>query len=693
MPFRSSRYYSAEPNPYANRIAFLEKKVPGRPRPLICYTITAPKTASQKKVRQPWLTLVLGSGCASPTMQAETLLKAAAGLKPTKQGKDSKLVEGLTATEIARDFAKNLVSDRVPVITKRSVAAASRPAADAAPSWVADMVVAAALLTKAYFRIKANSSEPLRRPGHMDGAVLNKDSLWWDVIETEYLKPCRDLLISLWKGAENEAYRRFAKEIATVLKAIAERTESKGSGEVNIEDSDVRALTELTWLSLGRAAGVNVYPGWSDLLLALSVEPQGRNRRAHRPEDGGPVGTPLFGDMTIAQNLIRKRYLDITSKSWESGSGARIYSQAAKLLNQQYEFRSRLPETNRPPLVTAFVASFDLELELALLREKKDFTIALPVHLLNNKHNWVHTCWIALRVPASAGDLTGIIKEAASDRWSVLTGAGEGDGYGQMGPIVVRLSGCPLIPLPKLDKDSEFCETLVEWLIILLNEEGLFKNWLNVPNKKEALKAAEHELQSDLELKHAVVISEHDALLQSAIDLISVPTAAKAHPGNPQGLARYGLPTAFAADATNYARFWLMLGVQMGDRAVRHRVANLVSALPLTDLSELPPPAGNGSPPSGALGTGTSKDASDGDAAKDVDGGDALREARGVAVNRQLTDLEQYLLWWNGFDVVNAEVDEFFEDLEHYTAHFSERRKPPDELFAREGTCNVGAEP
>jgi len=63
---------------------------------------------------------------------------------------------------------------------------------------------------------------------------------------------------------------------------------------------------------------------------------------------------------------------------------------------------------------------------------------------------------------------------------------------------------------------------------------------------------------------------------------------------------------------------------------------------------------------------------------------DPAGRRNGLAVNEYATELEQDLLFWNGVDVVNADLTEFAGDLLHCAAHL--RKGVP---FTRGGICNA----
>jgi len=108
--------------------------------------------------------------------------------------------------------------------------------------------------------------------------------------------------------------------------------------------------------------------------------------------------------------------------------------------------------------------------------------------------------------------------------------------------------------------------------------------------------------------------------------------------------AAYGLPSRVAQGEAKYGwnRYWMLLGVQMRDSAIRQRIATLVSSLPHNGANKL---AEYGSV-----------------------------NSTGVAINSRLAELEKDLLFWSGFDVVRGDVTqakELLGDLARRCASFA----------------------
>jgi hypothetical protein len=319
---------------------------------------------------------------------------------------------------------------------------------------------------------------------------------------------------------------------------------------------------------------------------------------------------------------------------------------------------------SRPPCAAAFVTSFGLELELALLRQGDPFSIAMPVQVVNQVHDVSHTCWVAFRVPQSSGgpDLDALLKPD-EDRWSLL-----GPALLDTGPLVVRLSGCPLIALPDLRENRGLRAVLVDLL-----EEALVLDAGGGPKARGGV-------EENLVVQPALLIDEHDAFLHTKLDLTSIPTGGL---WGLEGPTRwYGLPPDLVSGRHRWSRFWMMLGVQTCDSAVRDRVTALVSSLPAGSSA-----GGSAGMRTRPLPTESMKVGLRGADAPSV-------EARwsGVAIDAHTGELEESRLFRAGIEVVAARAGEFVEDLDHYSRHLdlsadSPRQEHAD--FMVGGQCSV----
>jgi hypothetical protein len=112
---------------------------------------------------------------------------------------------------------------------------------------------------------------------------------------------------------------------------------------------------------------------------------------------------------------------------------------------------------------------------------------------------------------------------------------------------------------------------------------------------------------------------------------------------------RFGIPTSITGvTRDSFARFWMVLGVPMGDNVVRYRFASQIAAGTMFTVPRAQPVA---------------------------------PEHAGLVVNRRVDAGARDLLHWYGFDVVKDECESFHGDLEHYIEHLQapHQRSRPDE--------------
>jgi hypothetical protein len=613
---------------------------------------------------KPWLTLVMGSGCTTSSDQEAALFQRAkqfVGYPVPKKVNPSDLdraipsdVEGQPIGQAVAEFATDLIRDRLRVKefdAGKNLGSDGLPGAasgkDIVPEWMFPLFVVALLSTKLYYRIKSHVFAAPRRADRSDDAVLGAETRMWGSLTKGFVTPCIKVITALteneyaavregWKTSED--FERAKATLEHILSKIQKGLTPVGNPQsIRVSLEAVRALAEFAWFCFTEPVTPKVYPGWSDLLLYLS---------SYTPAESIP-GVPLFRSLTDAQILIETRYTDVTEDSWrklrrDNGPSGGLHYRAATMLNAQYEHGQRKRLT---PPTTAFITSFDLELELALLHQGKAFTLAFPIHV--SAGPVAHMCWITLQVPKrepgtnpTREDLNRLINPPSS-YWKVLEPYPEG-------PLVIRLAGCPLVKLPenfyKFAEDKNASDFAGEFFSRI--HRFLHADAGDAPDKKK-----DDALRKRLVLQHAVMINEHDAITQSAIDLIQ----SSESPGRSERESFRGLHADFAASIVESSRFWMLLGVQIQDNAVRHRITTLISSLPALE------PAGQMAP--------------ENDSGSAVDGVSTVMQ-NGLAVNRNLSPLEKDLLFWNGFDIVEGDINDFADDLAHYTVHLEKDEYP-----------------
>jgi hypothetical protein len=275
----------------------------------------------------------------------------------------------------------------------------------------------------------------------------------------------------------------------------------------------------------------------------------------------------------------------------------------------------QIPDFADHPVASAFVTSFDLELELALLARRRRFAMVMPVHTLRpgaDEHDAnASLCWLGCVVEPPDGVLVEeqIERVLRPRQWFTLQER-ETDLLVADLPTVVRLNGCPLVELPVLD-DPDHVE---------------IRNHLT---KMQLLDDSE-----ELVLHHALVIDEYTALLHSTADVYL----------GPDGEDRWGLPPDLVMlpnadgewERAGNARYWALFGVQVGDHGVRHRLATHLAAPQMTDAK--------------------SRRAN-------------VPARSGMAVTRRIGNAEKELLHWYGFDIAIDDCGDFRDDLEDYAKH------------------------
>lgn len=640
MPFAINVRRSQPPAAPVDRAAFLGER-------RLCQVMA--ELVAGDSSRQPWLTPIVGSGrTTSPALEG-ALLDVAFKLGEKKSRlPELERVAGDPTGEIVRSFALDLVCDRLRLNT---VGSRGKSDADPPGDWVFDVCLAAALLARLYFNIKALGYTAPRRIGHDDEAVLPLEGIGRTLLLEDVIQPCTHAIKFMQQQIDgiceaicpDDTYRhRFCKAMTRLTQDIVQELNAT---PLVVSWGNVQGLSEIGWYCLTSAIKTPYCKGWSDLLLELS----------HCDAEATPIGFPMFDEMTRAQTVISAR-LDSGAST---GSGGRsLHETVAGLIIEQFNFRKKVGQP-RPPAAVAFVTSFDLELEIALIKRNQAFTVLMPVHVLNSLHGLVHIGWVGIAVEADEDAEKGLqgLRAPEPGKCAAL----ERDGIHEMherGPIVVRLAGCPLVKLPVLSLAGS--ESLRENLV------KRYESYLTMDAGGDS--AAMQRIIAGLQLVPAVVLNEHDAVLQNAIDHVATPD---------QGC--YGLPEELIGDGRGWSRYWMLMGVQIHDLAVRQRLTALLTSLPFRTFD------------SGAHeGTGTQEERS-------LDEGSETRRMRekriGVAINRHSTPLERDLLYWSRLDVVTADVGEFVDDLLHYAKHLGGApHRPgagPVAMFSVGGECHV----
>lgn len=258
----------------------------------------------------------------------------------------------------------------------------------------------------------------------------------------------------------------------------------------------LRYTTELAWYFLTK--GSSLYPGWTDLLLRMSVYSPGQDdsqatrptwsdlqaiavrarhilrpmaeesyRRAldasgdrRQPSDGraspdfhDAVASLLVAQSRALQSFRRTRsvFSDLAEAAASGSDGASPRQDVARRMKHMHDL----------PPASAFVTSLDLELEMALWRVGEKFVVMMPVHVTRDggegAFHWFEAVVEPSDEPAHAdgGSGEGTLPEklVAPQEWHVVLGRSR-EGREHL-PTVVRLTGSPLMELPTADRPVE----------------------------------------------------------------------------------------------------------------------------------------------------------------------------------------------------------------------------------------------
>lgn len=621
---------------FVGRDDYLKNRTDGafRGKPRLCNAIARANDPLRSRTEQdgfPWVTMVLGSGCveARDLATGSSLEAYPALVRRILKGLDD-LPDGTIPADLAGDFTASLIADRLGSSRQATGdvcdATDVHSEADRLGLFTAEVVLCAALLTKLYHHTKATSANAMNRFGD-DIAILDDEQQISAEIRSSLLGPVLGILEAL---DEHETAKDSLPMLDALVKSIKTSLDKPAGGgrRPQLRSDQVKLMTEISWYIL--TEGTTVYPGWSDMLLHLSIQED-------TPSLSAGLVRPKITELRRVPPLIMQRLAAVTEYSWSTLRGEsslrgesprsdrdRFYDTAAAVLHEQVEYRSQLPKFFRSPLVSAFVTSFDLELEMALwcAPDAQPFVLAVPVNLLiglpSSKDRAASTCWLGCIIrPAKQPNADLELNDLRNPaEWFVLNDVDLNGPLGSM-PFIVRLNGCPLLKLPSLIDEQgawkPFCLQLLSRLDITCPDE---------PSDED---------DSPLDLEHAILIDEHAAMQQTAIELFTWGT------GDTDTEIRHGIPLAITGTPNDHtARFWMVMGVQIGDSIVRYRFASQIASRDLTTRS---------------------------------DSNRVAPEHAGIVINRRIDESVHDLLHWYGFDVVRDDCESFREDLDHYVRH------------------------
>lgn len=645
----------------------------------------------------PWYTPVIGSG---PLGLPLELFRAARHLPEAMSERldaeeDAFIVLELQGVEAdpllwLRDFVRQLVDDRAGSEITMVAPEYHLPVAELVSKVSRQalvVTVVAAQLTRMFHRISLDLSRPIG-PWGSEYAALAKDHPRWTVTMDEYatvLGSCVEWARQVLEpDLQTDRYRGLDK--------LLRQIDAKASqGQVSLHH--MQQITEVAWWLIVESVSTSPYPGWTELLLRLLLLDETGVAQGHR--------RPRLRDLVAVATGISKVLDPSTTASWsglrlDSGREDRqFYDSVASALWAQYDFAKRNdppgslgPKAITSPYPTAFITSFDLELEMALWRTAPaagaEFSIVVPTYYVEGPDDEEGDfLWVAgtVQIPpdgrrddASVQDWRQALKVRS---WVVLS-----SNLADLPkhPMVVRLSGCPMIQLPSLEASSAVLADI---------------RHLRLPIPENRVPA----------LIHSVTADEYLAVRQTEAEWLWTREMMNERQGS------RGLPKALTHTRGNEpSRYWLLMGVPIKDPAIRMRVlavlarddneeAGSASRVIEADESlnpEVPLPQPAPVLKAKKLGsrwypaeTAPSRDEANGLSAS-LDriraGGPTASAAQaprrhvhrvGLAVNTRCDDDETMLLTSLGFTVVRDRCERFSEDLQSYATWLANQSLPP----------------
>ena len=505
---------------------------------------------------RPWLTVVLGGGS-----RPKHFLGHGDGLpvdEVVRRAKD-RLGEGrrgyhgpLPLEEMIRGFLTSLGNDRNLLASSRDRQqgphASDNPEGHAGrsgyardiPDWIIDLTLAASRLNNAMNHVRSGLGQAPSRWGD-DVVRIEEATFLYASLDAERRSLRTDL---------RDLERRGIEGISALCKDIAD--DLTGDEQWCIRTARVRLLAEWVWTVLSGAEPG--YPGWTTLMLKLSGD------QAIASYHGSMI-KPSASRADHLAAKIGEYYMPRTQLRWDAGETAETHAAIAELLAAQSQVHEAhhvdLDRVVLPP-PAAFLTTFDLELEMALLRVGQPFQMAIPFYLADADRlddvdgTPAHPVWLGLRVDPTGvppHDRLRCILAPPPGAWVALSGrwgdVNEAIAANAHLPTIVRLNGCPLIEPPDVEGDG-------------------LAGALASPTLAKATRTFRQR-----QLVRLVVIDDFDALKQSYLDAWEddrPPTAAEV----------LGIPRHLITDAPKGNRYWMTIGVPLQDSSVRTRVMSLL---------------------------------------------------------------------------------------------------------------------
>lgn len=550
----------------------------------------------------PWLTFVVGSGALSvPAGFVEQvnllpgrwpeLAEAVRANPEWPHGKPRSISVGDRIAD-AQEFLEELIGSRLHArVADSSEAADPSLTYPTISNFTTALILAVSTLTRTYHELSIVLNTPLDRWGRDTArAGPTKPSErrramrdWADVRAfLGYLRKELDSAPESWArqtGLSDEVQSQpFEVGEAGSLRSLLDEIETQFEEDVLIEAEQIRLLTALVWHRLLKELSPSHYPGWTDLLMRLVLQNE-RALLSHRQPRWTSMNelntwvettiVPTSGltwgaDRTVARTEldpeVQSFYDALADCLWGQARVAEHYRQPARppVMHHAGVAYEPLRAPESLPLASAYVTSFDMELERSLWRTiargdgrtSGSFSIVFPVYRQNaSLSRDGEFYWLEKIVTVDTE------RDPDGTFWfrdTTNRGAGPAPKFRIMHsrrtdlrnhPYIVRLGGCPGISIPpvsQLAADPEFLADFRE-----LNDQqslsGVFVHSLTVDEYLALRQVETEQVWRSMNNQQSRTLPE-----RMRLSTIDGPT-----------------------------RSWALLGIQLRDPAVRLRLLSL----------------------------------------------------------------------------------------------------------------------
>jgi hypothetical protein len=557
----------------------------------------------------PWATFILGSGClvaadasesGLPT-ELDALIDASFSDFPSDLAKRADVYREAVSAFIV-DLNEGKLGPRASMAWLDERAAKLRSdgggdsvttgdSATSDPRFAVQTALVACLATRLYTEALNVATRVLDRAENDEVEYSLNTHPTMRAVHATVVTPLRSLVRMLrtnWVNGRSASTDAFH----ALLGAFIENIDDDGTSRVH--RSHVEVLSAFAWYFL--TDDTDIYPGWSDTLLFQATDM--KDAREHFTSMPLPR-RPQLDDVSPLDETswLYRRLRRVTRRSWDKEDTERddFYDSVAGLLIEQAEL-IRTATVERPkdalwPMASSFIASFDVELEIALLSRadlhEDGIAIVVPVvHVGEGRDYNTSVHWLARVVHPTSSDASTNEKLANlldDDGWEAV-GAEPRDIERFRGmPTVIHLSGAPLFRLPGVERG--------------FLEEG--------------------------ELRHALLLGENIALVQLGAEIAE--HGRSLNPG-------FAADAPWADDVSRVGpglRYWFVVGTQVADSSVRLRLLT-------RQIAALRDP--------GAREQRLRK-------LRNASPGAEVTERFGVLVNERVPMSEREIFLWQGFDV------------------------------------------